>query len=143
MDKGREAFLRAIAAYNAKLAEVVTREKWPIKDIVELCDDLKLQPLEVGAQPRRARPHNGGGGGGKGLSRYGHRMGTMAAAIDDLLWKGVHIVDATKTLAVLFNRTEDAARSKFLGHVHYLPKVRHVGIKESNGFYKADVDMWV
>lgn len=71
------------------------------------------------------------------LSRYGHRVGSMAAAIDDMLWKGIKETDATATLAKDFKKTEKAALAKFKGHVAYLPKECGVQVSEKEGFYKA------
>ena len=74
------------------------------------------------------------------LSRYGHRVGSMAARIDDLLWEGTTLTAAVKTLAKEFNRDEDKAKAKFLGHVQYLPSVKSIEItkpEDEKGNYKA------
>ena len=71
------------------------------------------------------------------LSRYGHRVGSMAAVLDDLLWKGVEQSVAVATLAKDFKKTEKLALGKFKGHVAYLPKVRGVQVSVKDGVYKT------
>lgn len=71
------------------------------------------------------------------VSRYGHRVGSMSGAIDDLLWKGVKIDDAVKTLVKDFKRAERLAKNKFLSHVAYLPKHRGVKVEISGDHYKS------
>lgn len=74
------------------------------------------------------------------LSRYGHRVGCMAAKLDDMLWEGCTQAEAIKTLVKEFDRDEAKAKAKFSGHVGYLPVKRNVPVdkpKEEGGRYKA------
>lgn len=74
------------------------------------------------------------------LSRYGHRANSMAGRIDDLLWEGTTLDDAVKMLVKEFKRTPEKAKSKFLGHVKYLPRIKKISVKidKEKDFYKSD-----
>ena len=71
------------------------------------------------------------------LSRYGHRKGTMAGDIDDMVWQGVKQIDAVRTLAKNHGKTEKAALAKFLAHVRYLQKELNIPITIKEEHYKA------
>ena len=82
------------------------------------------------------------------LSRYGHRPGTIAALIDDCLFKGIDKETLVRT--ILENKpdtNEDKARVKIRDHINYLPKKRGIVVtitKKDNApdFYKTSVKTW-
>ena len=73
------------------------------------------------------------------LSRYGHRIGSMAALLDDLLWKGTSLKEAIAKLVKDFGRTEEQAIGKFRGHINYLPKKKKITVKadKERDFFKT------
>jgi hypothetical protein len=71
--------------------------------------------------------------------RFGHLVGSMANALDDLLAKGTTREAAVAVLMRDFGRDAAHARTKFVGHVRYLPVHRGVAVSVSkDGTYKAD-----
>lgn len=82
------------------------------------------------------------------LSRYGHRLGTTAALIDDCLFKGIDHESLVRT--ILENNpdtNEDKARVKVRDHINYLPKKRGIVVtitKRDNApdFYKTSDKTW-
>lgn len=70
-------------------------------------------------------------------SRYGQRLNTMSAEIDDLIWAGCTKESATKVLMEKYGRDEKRALAKFTGHVKRLQKDGLVVNVSENGFYKA------
>jgi len=73
----------------------------------------------------------------KALSRYGHREGSMAADIDEMLWKGIDEDTAVAELAKKFCKTVEAVRLKFKGHVSYLQKKKNIPVTVKNDFFKT------
>ncbi len=134
--KEKESYLKAIVAHNAKLGEIVKIEKWTINDIVELCKDLKLEPITENTPVRKVRvPRTTGGG--KGQSRYGHRLGTESAIIDDMVYDGVSLEQAQEKLSS--GRTPEQAKGRFLGHINHLRKDCGVMVKRSfGGVYQVE-----
>ena len=82
------------------------------------------------------------------LSRYGHRLGTTAALIDDCLFEGIDHESLVR--AILENNpdtNEDKARVKVRDHINYLPKKRGIVVtitKRDNApdFYKTSDKTW-
>ena len=72
-------------------------------------------------------------------SRYGHREGTAAAVMDELVWKGTTMDEAVAALVKL-GRTKERAKGMFLAHIYYLPNKKNIPIdkpKDEKGKYKA------
>ena len=82
------------------------------------------------------------------LSRYGHRLGSTAAFIDEAIWHGINHEDLVRRiLEVNPDTTEDKARIKVRDHINYLPKKRGIVVtitKADNApdFYKTEVEEW-
>ena len=73
-------------------------------------------------------------------SRYGHKVGSMAAVIDDMVWKGSTLVDMSLAIVKQFNKEEDKATSKVKGHLVWLKKEKNVEIVKTEDTYKATVE---
>ena len=72
-------------------------------------------------------------------SRYGHREGSAAAVMDEILWRGVTLDEAVATLVKL-GKTKERAKGMFLAHIYYLPDKKNIPIdkpKDEKGKYKA------
>jgi len=72
-------------------------------------------------------------------SRYGHREGSVAAVMDEMLWKGVTLDEAVASLVKL-GKAKERAKGMFLAHIYYLPDKKNVPIdkpKDEKGKYKA------
>lgn len=75
------------------------------------------------------------------LSRYGHRLTSMTALIDERLWEGVELPKLALEVADWFSRTPDAAKSKIKAHiVHLTRRGIQFTITPNTGFYKANVE---
>jgi len=73
-------------------------------------------------------------------SRYGHKVGSMSAAIDDMLWVGTSKADMVSSLMEQFNKNEAAVNSKIKGHLAWLKKQNIVEVSEADGVYKTPVE---
>jgi hypothetical protein len=71
------------------------------------------------------------------LSRYGHRVGSMAGAMDEMFWKGIDIEEAVKTLEEQFKKPADKIRNRFISHYRYLKATKNVPVNVKDTFYKA------
>ena len=84
--------------------------------MVNLTPDLgnvpKTAPKVAKKVPTKALPNP--------LSRYGHREGTMAAAIDEMLWKGIDEDTAIKELVGGFKKEEksEEIRNKVVSDIY-------------------------
>lgn len=82
------------------------------------------------------------------LSRYGHRLGSTAALIDDALYEGINHEDLVRRILETNPDTnEDKARVKIRDHINYLPKKRGIVViiskaDNSPNFYKTEVEEW-
>ena len=82
------------------------------------------------------------------LSRYGHRLGSTAALIDDALYEGItHENLIRRILEVNPNTNEEKANIKVRDHINYLPKKRGIVViiskaDNSPNFYKTEVEEW-
>ncbi len=71
------------------------------------------------------------------LSCYGHRLGTMAGDIDEMLQKGVTEKDAVMILCERHNRSKERALSKFKSHMSTLYKTKGITVTLEDGIYQA------
>lgn len=68
--------------------------------------------------------------------RYGHRVGSSANFMDDLIWAGVKPDAAAEQISKEFSIPADKAKAKFLVHVRYLKKEKGVEFAK----FKGDTD---
>lgn len=74
----------------------------------------------------------------KELSRYKHRLGTIGACIDDMVYEGVTEKAAIATIVKDFKRKASVAKGKFLSHIRHLKKDRGLNIVvDKNDKYKV------
>jgi hypothetical protein len=73
------------------------------------------------------------------VSRYGHRAGSMSAAIDDMLFDGMDIAGMVDKLVKDFGRTHAQALAKVKAHTRWDEKVRGVGLKVDGSMVKSTV----
>lgn len=87
---------------------------------------------------KKEKKESGSRGRGGAVNKHGHREGTMAAAIDEMIENGITKEDAVKKLMEDFGRDEAKSKAKFLSHVKHLEKEKGWGIKhnEKTDFYK-------
>ncbi len=74
-------------------------------------------------------------------SRYGHRVNTMAACVDDLVWAGTSFPVIVDTLMKWYGKSESAAKHAFNVHAKYLG-IKHgitVTVDAAN-FVKSDIE---
>lgn len=86
--------------------------------------------VKKGAIEKKTKKQQGRGKGGNGVNKFGHRVGSMSALVDDLLTKGTSVKDAD---------AKGIKAKKFLAHVkHYAKHDEHKSIRvtEKNGVYK-------
>ncbi len=74
------------------------------------------------------------------LSRYGHRINTMAALIDDMVWVGSTFDAMVKKIMLWHDRDEASAKAKLRSHFPWLQNVKGVAITNDNGVYKAAIE---
>lgn len=73
-------------------------------------------------------------------SRYGHKVGSMSAEVDDLLWKGSTVEEMVTALMEKFGKDKEAAASKVKGHLGWLKKQNIVEVVVENDIYKVNVE---
>jgi desulfoferrodoxin (superoxide reductase-like protein) len=73
-------------------------------------------------------------------SRYGHKVGSMAAVLDDLMWKGSTMEEMVDTLVKDFGKPEEQATAKIRAHYASLTKKRDVPVDRKDGVYKAQIE---
>ena len=72
--------------------------------------------------------------------RYGHRKGSCADFMDELLWKGCTLEEAVTAITKSLDKTKERAKGMFLAHIYYLPDKKNIPIdkpKAEGGKYKA------
>lgn len=75
------------------------------------------------------------------LSRYGHRLTSMTALIDERLWEGVELPKLAQEVAEWHNRTPEGAKSKIKAHiVHLTRRGIQFTMTPNTGYYKANVE---
>lgn len=68
--------------------------------------------------------------GGVEKSRYGHKLNTQAADLDDLFFKGISIEDAAKELGV--------ATSRVKSHLKHLRTIEGLTVVENKGIFAVE-----
>lgn len=84
--------------------------------------------------PRSSVPHRKAG---EMLSRYGHRINSMGAIIDDLVWAGTHFTEIVKATMKWHGRDEVSAKAKVKGHIGWLIKTRGINVTNADGVFKS------
>ncbi len=108
--------------------EVVVPAKKLVKKEVALAKD-KLAKVEKAPAKTKAE-----------LGRYGHRKGSAADFMDEMIWKGCTLDEAVATIVKGLDKTKERAKGMFLAHVYYLPNKKNIPIdkpKAESGKYKA------
>jgi hypothetical protein len=70
-------------------------------------------------------------------SRYGSKVGSMSAAIDDMLWAGTSKKDMITSIMDGFGKDEKAATGKVKVHLNWLKKEKGMNVVETDGIYKV------
>ena len=70
-------------------------------------------------------------------SRYGHKVGSMAAVIDDMVWEGSTVANMVTAIMDGFNKTEQIATGKVKGHLTWLKREKGVEIVKTDDVFKA------
>ena len=73
-------------------------------------------------------------------SRYGHKVGSMSAEVDDLLWAGSTVEEMVTALMEKFGKNKDAATSKVKGHLAWLKKQNIVEVVVTDDIHKVNVE---
>ena len=73
-------------------------------------------------------------------SRYGHKVGSMAAVIDDMVWEGSSVADMVAAIMGGFNKTEQVATGKVKGHLTWLKREKGVEIVKTDDVFKATTE---
>ncbi len=84
--------------------------------------------------PTAVRKHN--------QSRYGHKLGTMAALMDDMLWNGSYFYEICSELERQFggNRVRARDRAKIRAHIKHLARNKGVNVIRTGAYCKAEVE---
>lgn len=70
-------------------------------------------------------------------SRYGHRVGSFAAAMDELLWKGITIAEGAKVLSETFKKSPALIEGSLKIHIRYLENKKNIPVNLKGDVYKA------
>lgn len=71
-------------------------------------------------------------------SRYGHRKGSFAALLDELVYNGTTEEEVIETVQTEFpDKSEENIKGRFKSHVSYLGRVRGITVEKKDGTFKA------
>jgi hypothetical protein len=73
-------------------------------------------------------------------SRYGHKVGSMGAAIDDMVWEGSSLPTMVDSIIKDFGKDETQATAKIKVHMGWLKKKKGVEIVKEGDVFKSTVE---
>lgn len=122
-----------------------------LRDEIGEAKPINPKPGKKGTRPGRAQAKKetpkkevkGGNGKppavakAKELSRYGHKLETMTALVDDLVWKGCTIETGAEAIEKKFGKSHDYALRRFRKLAGRLPRFGGVKVEIKEDHYKA------
>lgn len=126
------------------------------REVVATADDIRvalgmLQEKPKGRPPldpelKRAREKLKNAEKSARMSRYGHRVNTMAGVLDDMLYKGMTEDEMASGLSYMFGTPGHSAHIRIQTHVKALPFTRgipvHIKHTIEHTFYKTEIEQW-